>query len=216
MGIDGICSYWSGKHWPLLAHRSGMENWNSHLSIQSRLKYYICFTKRPVQNGCESRRAQPSSHPPWRLETKEEGAIWYALFAPIKRQTMLIHSEGINRQKEGKRRAQWQRKRWRDAFVELMWCSLSESLGNLAVLVDFICHWLMSVLMFLKFLLVFLLRTLYQNVCLWPQGKIRYFNKFCVQSPPLFMWLTSVRCAANTCGEALKWFGGGSQEQTMN
>lgn len=70
MEIDGICSYWSGKHWPLLAHRSEMENWNSHLLIQSR--YYICFKMRLVQTGCESTRARPC-YPPWRLERKEGG-----------------------------------------------------------------------------------------------------------------------------------------------
>lgn len=70
MGIEGICSYWSGKYWPLLAHRSGMENWNSHLLIQSRLRYYICFTTRPVQTGCECARARPC-YPPWRLERKK-------------------------------------------------------------------------------------------------------------------------------------------------
>lgn len=56
--------------------------------------------------------------------------MWPALFAPIKRQNMSIHSEGIDRQKKGERRARGQRKRWRDVFVKLMLCSLSESLGQ--------------------------------------------------------------------------------------
>lgn len=81
----------------------GWRTRNGQLLIRSYLWYYICFKLTLVQTGCQSTRSWPSCLP-WRLGRKEGGGIQPALFALLKRQNMLIHSEEINGQRTAERR----------------------------------------------------------------------------------------------------------------